>query len=852
MIDVGMVARHLLKDDRFGAILKASAKRLELTIEEWFRCIVLLVALHDIGKATPTFQRKWPQGAPPEAMSINCMDVPHGHASAILLCSMLCEDKGWSAKAAQVMANAVGIHHGQLLGKGYYNADRYDEKAVSLDRQPWRRWRRELLDCLTTAFGELPRIAVTRVLAVDWAFVAGLTSVADWIGSGLEYRLFDTLDVDGYMAEREADITVRLSEIGWHTDGPWFKVPTDSNDFASWFGFAPRELQRKTVEISGSMPEGPTLLIIEAPTGEGKTEAALFRSVQPISSRGTYVGMPTQATSNAIHQRVQAFVQQHAFRRTDVALAHSGARVRILQSKRPIELEGKSDADAVAWFSAGRRELLAELGVGTVDQSLLAVVPVKHHTVRLWALAGKTVILDEVHAYDTYTHTLIEQLIRWLAAFECQVIVLSATLPAASRNSLVEAFCQGAGFQSVEPAHADYPRITAVDPTGVRTISFEPDPQRARQVAVRAAPFDAEELGGLAVRLAQKGGAVCVIVNTVKRAQAVYSFCRGQYPDVMLVHAAFPADIRHSLEDRLMKLYGPQSDGVRSGLVIATQVVEQSLDVDFDVLLTDLAPIDLLIQRAGRLHRHNRSDRGAHVSPTMFIAGLTSHDSDAPQAAALETVYEEYLLWRTWAMLVDKEVLSIPSEVDFMVQIAYGTQPLPELEQHSEAVELSRHKAAGNRVKRKQTAEAFKTADPFEAADRAWNLTGGDDEERYPGMVRIPTRLGKPSVTVIPIIETGSEWKLFGTDNSVSSARYPGDAWLVSALSKQLRIGSPEHLVQSLLKIETKSWWQRHRELRFKIPLLLDEQHRLKISPKHALDGLLGLHLAQVTENQGG
>jgi CRISPR-associated endonuclease/helicase Cas3 len=350
------------------------------------------------------------------------------------------------------------------------------------------------------------------------------------------------------------------------------------------------------------------------------------------------------------------------------------------------------------WFSHRKRALLSEYGVGTVDQALLGVLNVNHQFVRLWGLGNRVVVLDEVHAYDTYTTQLIFALCRWLRALNSSVILMSATLPAQIRRDLLNAW-------GVTPDPAPcYPRLTVARTGEAAPVSRHiPGPRRTLTIELRAADPAPEAVAAQAVALADAGGTVTVIVNTVQRAQDILRTVRRilgkryrsirigsshpQRVNVHLYHARYPAEERSEREKRVLRHLGQQpahyeQDGREQisdqrperFILIATQVAEQSLDFDTDVMISDLAPVDLLLQRAGRLHRHeqNAGRRGAHERPVLYVAGLGEWPEQALEQHHWKYVYAPALMYRTWHALQGRNQITLPDDLDPLVQVVYA------------------------------------------------------------------------------------------------------------------------------------------------------------------------------------
>lgn len=861
LIDVGLAAEKLLSESRVAYALVSFAEDLRISVEDARRLIVILVALHDLGKAIPPFQAKWKPGAPEEAFARPVDDVPHGRASAILL-NIWLRELGVPGRVARILAHAVGVHHGVLFGAGF--EDGVSERSLGEERAPWPSWRGALIQDVIAAFGPLPQLDRQRapLRAKSWAWLAGLTAVADWIGSGLPHRETIT-NLEAYVAERRQDLDLRLEEIGWPADEDWWQAPDQPKQIASWFStqdrtFEPRPLQEVVEQLLTEDPDDqqPKLWIVEAPMGEGKTEAAFFTIVRSPKARGAYVAMPTQATSDALYGRLASFVERHRRRPVQIALAHGGAQLvqagaasRAQPSpaagvdddlEAPIDPEGvEAHATQATWLSTNRRELLAELGVGTGDQALLGVLPTRHHFVRLWALSGKVVVFDEVHAYETYTEGLIVELLRWLAAMGSTVVLMSATLPEGSRQQLVAAYQEGAGWLAEPPPQAAYPRVTVATSKGVDVRSFSGT--RHMQVDTRPAPHAIEELGPHVLELYERGGAVGVVVNQVGRAQDLYAWCRAHEIPALLLHGRMPLKQRKELESELLLRFGPESKGERHGLVIATQVVEQSLDVDFDVLVSDLAPIDLILQRVGREHRHDRKQRGAHGVPVLYVAGLGGPTHEGPEPEALTSVYDPYLLWRSWAVLNQAELIDLPGDIDAWVQLVYGERAMDALVSFEETVSMDAQRYEVRRQMHAMSADQWKVGSPSLPAADVWTCGVSDDEERRPGLVRAPTRLGEPSVSVVPVFARGRCWHLPEDAGSIAIGGGRGTAaWGAIAAGYQVRI-SRRGLVQQLLDVPRPAWWLKLGLLRYLVPLVLDEEGRSTLDPRVRLDPELGL-----------
>jgi CRISPR-associated endonuclease/helicase Cas3 len=475
-----------------------------------------------------------------------------------------------------------------------------------------------------------------------------------------------------------------LGQIGW-PGGQLTKT-----DFAAAFAtgdgqaFSASPFQQAVAEAS----VGAQVVIVEGPMGSGKTEAALHAAQGLVASGehgGLYFALPTQVTSNRIHRRVEQFLRNSLVDSAAFRLAHGNAWLEdnfdlLLQPAYPSrnaqdsEDVGGNLREARSWFASAKQALLAPYGVGTVDQALQAVVAVKHFFVRRFALAGKVVILDEVHSYDIYTGTLITALIRELVALRCSVIVLSATLTAARRRELLEA----AGVSEIA-APAAYPLVS-------RGVSGEicqhstPEWNSERRVNLRCAVISETETLEELMKRAGAGQHVLWIRNTVVEAQQALLALSGAMREgdvrVGLLHSRFPFQRRAELENDWLERLGRTRCEAGGSILIATQVVEQSVDIDLDFIVSDLAPTDMLLQRLGRLWRHERPHR--KTSEATFWIRTPEFSEDGSNLELKRTfgrtarVYAPYVLLRTAEVWRRKSVVTLPGDIRGLLEATYS------------------------------------------------------------------------------------------------------------------------------------------------------------------------------------
>jgi CRISPR-associated endonuclease/helicase Cas3 len=559
----------------------------------------------------------------------------------------------------------------------------------------------------------------------------GLTTVADWIGSSdalCDWSRVKTWRGDAKVWFDHSRTLARqaLADIGLAV-APLAPIASGAEAMAfALGGWAPRPLQQAVATVIDDLGDEPGLLVIEAPMGEGKSEAALGCA----RGRGLYMAMPTQATSNALYGRVAQFLSRVG-ERPPPALAHSAGGPRAAQARlREIGL-GTPDSSAQAgwWFKGSKRALLAADGIGTVDQALIGVLNARHHFVRLFGLAGRTVIFDELHAYDSYTGGLIERLCSWLQGLGCRVVLMSATLPTARRDSILRAW---AGSEVQMPS-TSYPRVTWARRGNVQSLAFP----ASRQQKLRVRGIAADDVATQATKSAQCGARVLVVVNKVRRAQELFQSL-GPVP-ATLFHARFPMDERLEIERRVLEQFGPGGSCSGGHVLVATQVAEQSLDIDMDLLITDIAPVDLVLQRAGRIHRHQRLRPAGFEDPLIMVAGL---EQEIPPAELTSFIYDRWLVLRSAAWLQSHPQLEFPSDIDQGVQQVYGLEPLPAVPVLAEAIQAAWPE---HQLEEQQMVELARQAASEAAAPM--------DDDIADGGAQFGTRLGQDSQNIVPVTE---------------------------------------------------------------------------------------------------
>jgi len=813
--------------------------------------LLLLIACHDLGKACPGFQCKWP--AHPDLPALQIPPSPntkinHAFVSQIALTKLL-KEKDWPGELAELIADAVGCHHGERASptiRSYLEGDRRATGDIS-----WTQARQSIFEALLEILQPTQVPTKQSLDGPDFMLLAGLTSFADWIGSNEDWFRFGTSadcgDLQTWFRKRGARADQALDAIGWNHRDP---LSTEQKTFEQAFNIPPRPLQQAVANALEILKK-PSILLVEAPMGEGKTEAAFFAHLElqrRFDHRGMYVALPTKATGNAMFKRTLEFLHGQGLNRTlDLQLLHGGKLLNdTFQNLRISDIHDFSkggDIRAAEWFTNKKRALLSEYGVGTVDQVLLPILPVRHNFVRLWGLANRVVVFDEIHAYDAYTGTLLVHLLRWLLALGSSVILLSATLTPDTRRKL-------AGTFSIDfPENEDkYPRLS-VFTSGEELIQthFKADSTRRLSIQVKGISPEPREICAELSKHLPDNGMALVLVNTVQRAQDLYQHfpegepleredqrvgkCLVDGTEVFLFHARFPADRRQKREEQVLATFGERAPRTGRKILIATQVAEQSLDLDFDLIITDLAPVDLVLQRAGRLWRHARRFRPV-LSPTLLIAGLIG---DEPPSFAKplwwESIYREDILLRTWILLSTKSNLILPDEIDPLVQAVYEEQvEIPE--RLRERLEKSLVIGDGKSISQRNQANQAIIGLPDDASwnDPARFILYDEDAPDVHRTLMAQTRLGEESCVgiplwpedefrpdVVPEFTTAKQWFL----RSINLSR-------AGAVKKLQQQGVPEG-------------WKKSALLRNCFPLRLDERNHWLVDSTVRLDCDLGL-----------
>ncbi|PID49826.1 MAG: CRISPR-associated helicase/endonuclease Cas3 [Proteobacteria bacterium] len=857
-LDVAAVACVLLENHPL--LTQRLAQLMQLPEEITQRWCVFLLGLHDLGKFAESFQQLRSdlrqQFFPDELIQHQLYALRHDSLGELLWQSQLQDElieempeaaEDFILDVLDHWLRPVLGHHGwppDTKGERVKNHFRpFDILAAQYYLKDWRAFIEP--DFNAVADLTASRSWCAKQAEVSW-FIAGIAVLCDWLGSDQTYFEYYSepllSSTDGSLSDYWYRVALIQAKKALQASGVLPKKLQPALELSDLFPFiqtltaTPLQAQCSQLILKAE----PQLFILEDVTGAGKTEAALILAQHLMAkgqATGLYVGLPTMATANAMYERM-ATVYAGFYRdgeQPSLILSHSARHLSekfqssLLAAHSPSQDYGQEENISLQcnrWLADNRKKaLLADIGIGTIDQALLSVMPVRHQSLRLLGLLNKVLILDEVHAYDAYTGELLKKLLSFHAALGGSVILLSATLTRQQRESLISAFYGQTYQQATYTQSTDYPLLTYVDRTLVieRALATRESVKRQVQVDLLHNKQDVLKLIQQAV---QAGKSVCWIRNTVPDAREAWETLSDYSwldPERLhLFHSRFVLRDRLQIEQTMLCYFGKYSTStLRQGRVlIATQVVEQSLDLDFDVMVSDLAPIDLLIQRAGRLQRHTRTQTGEFLETGKEQRGLpvltvlTPELSEQPEQdwykvlfPKANTVYPHtLLLWRTAQWLAKHQGWCMPEDARAMLEYVYDEtdSAIPA------ALQDTTQKAIGENTAKRDMGN-FSSLKLKHGYD---NSTQWDEE------AHIATRLGEESHTIYL-----ARWQENVLIPWVSEGRF---RWELSSLNVSYRqLAKLASFENKALQNALQKLWEQEAlfdEYSVILPLVMDEQ----------------------------
>jgi CRISPR-associated endonuclease/helicase Cas3 len=827
-----------------------------------------LGAIHDIGKATPAFQIQKGYQNSPDLDGMLLEKLEQSGFAGIADLSLVNRERSHHSIAGEYLlkeefgvkddiGSIVGGHHGKpaddllmiedqrAYAENYFQCD--DDHLTLCER--WKRAQREIFQWALNSSGFDSAKKLPKISQPAQVIYSGLLIMADWISSNCEY--FPLIDVE---SDSMPDCTERYRKgvTLWGADLPLQieSYPEAEELFVRRFGFKPREFQN-TVCRTVSQIRKPGIMILEAPMGVGKTEAALAAAEEVAAkagSSGLFFGLPTQATSNGMFGRIRQWLETLTSEydtKQSLRLCHGKAalneemnNLKSAASAQGIDIDdgGSGSIYVNEWFSGRKKTSLDDFVVGTVDGFLLTALKQKHLALRHLGFSKKVVIIDEVHAYDAYMQQYLEEAIRWMGSYGTPVILASATLPPDKRKSFISAYLKGMGLKNREIEFPEaisgcsYPLVSYSEG---REVKVQKDFSPVKDKIVHVKKLDEEELSGKLDELLNGEGVIGVIVNTVRRAQKFGEACKKRFGEntVDVLHSAFIAEDRVKKETDLMSMIGKHGNRPQRKIIIGTQVMEQSLDIDFDVLITDLCPIDLLLQRIGRLQRHDIERPAKFREPCVYIMG-TSDRLEFERGS--ERIYGSYFLIRTQFYLPDE--IRIPSDIPILINEVYGDET-PELPGDlMSAYQRSCERMKALQEDRKFKAMTYRVGHPGSKK----NLIGwlkNPDQSNSDEMASAQVRDITETIEVIAVKRVGSGYGTFSSGEDISGR--VDDPQIARELAGQtLRLPNYitardgiSRIIDDLEKYNRQylSDWQNQPWLEGSLGIIFDEEGRFKL-----------------------
>ncbi len=771
MLDVAAVAEILVLKERMSRKLADA--------------VILLVALHDIGKISDSFCNMLRSG--------DRQIARHWELSEVILYlndELISSVLGSEPRRRQHLYAATAGHHGRppegnvgnVSGPrprqfndmtGYVGQDglTFAEKVI---REFLGLWPEASLDEVAS---------LSQAKSLSW-WLSGFCSVADWIGSNKDWfpPCSEVMSLRDYLGFARSKAAIAVEAAGL-SGAEILQGPV--------FDFRLRPMQAACQNIS--IPDGPTLAIIEDETGAGKTEAAIMlahRMMLEGKGRGFFFALPTMATADAMFVRMTNILNR-MFLNPTVTLSHgrSGLSVPFRDMKAAWSQPGGNSMTCSDWlFDDRRRSLLSDVGVGTIDQAIKSVLPVKWQAIRHYGLSSKIIIVDEVHEMgEAYIAEEVASLLKMHRDAGGSAILMTATLPLCLREKLLNTY----GCSS---SSAAYPSLIV---SGSEPVTDFQDDGRAKKGLVKVERIESvDDAVSIICEKAGMGAACAWIRNSVDEAIASVDLLQSFGVNAKLLHSRFTLQDRKDIEHQIQSRVG--KDGIeREGFVlVSTQIIESSLDLDFDVMVSDLAPVAAIIQRAGRLWRHvdiRPPERRPVPAPVLYILSPDPDQiSDTNWLREVigkgSLVYASSDTWRSAKVLFSTGYIDAPDGLREMIEAVHGegAEPVPPI--------LLSEDMKNNKKNMESQNKAWQNIVTVEHGYRASGRDG--DEDDY------PTRLGEETCTIAlaRITENGLVPWANGSDF---------DGWRMSEISIRrslLRKVSPPDQSNEEISTAKKGW----------------------------------------------
>ena len=665
----------------------------ELGWNEDISWLLVLIALHDIGKCAPEFKLRikvpigeieWDDDREEEYRLKAASEWNHGEDGFKRYCYILIRHierreliTKKSSNDISDLLRAVCAHHNTYATGSPYRTNESCPSSV----------------CVTELFDLLEMIITDGKGLPEWNtenpnlfffqhWLAGWTTLADWLGSGennfepiptTSLTNFTTIeDIKNFLFPYWVEYSQKAEQI--IIEKSLFKNTLFEDDYCDY-------LSKKLAKLGYSLNpiqkwaekcELPNLCIIEAPMGIGKTEIAMIltnRYIKDNRASGLIFALPTQSTANKIHDRLDKEIAEYWFGVKGM-LIHGNAWIKLRQSPNAAD---NSSMDQLEWMSnSTKRAFLAPVAVCTIDQVQKLAMKYKHSQLRAAACAQRCLIIDEVHSYDAYMSRQIESVLEYAGLMNIPVILMSATLPLAIKKRFFNAYNRYKSNLKTIPFNNNYPCVT----TDTHGIYHFPD-VKSHNTHYRLKTIPHKDMLQMALAESQQGKTVGLICNSVDSAKWFYQKLKKTHAECILFHASFTESHRLEKEDDVIKWFGKESEystrndqNGHGKIIIATQVAEQSIDFDVDVMFSELCPIDLLLQRAGRLQRHYRGNRGTAIL-YISVPDVCSNENNEPWFKITSLLYNQDILLKTFNWLGKESVIHLPCGISDAVNAIY-------------------------------------------------------------------------------------------------------------------------------------------------------------------------------------
>jgi CRISPR-associated endonuclease/helicase Cas3 len=742
LIDVYNVAHEILMKDK--ALYKKMHKQLKLSRKE----ICYIAALHDVGKVLKEFQQKNKvvfDTLNGTDINVNNNKVHHGSFSAFALTRLSdCVFSG-DFEYIRQWGIAVGSHHGVIISA----------KEISPSNTSYCLSLMQTHDIIIKIAEELAKvleihlpISVKKIIKHNLLVFTGLTSVSDWIASNIKYfPMNSTQNLVNYVdiSKNRAQLAVKATGIVKYVNQSDRKYKTVYDVFT---GFMLNDLQKEMIKLPLS-----NFTIIESATASGKSEAMLLyveRMLRSDMISGAYIAMPTMATGNNLYIRIIDYLNLAYHENTySCTLTHSNM------------LRYEDSSFRSSWMDNTTTAFLSPFAIGTVDQLLVIAMQVKYNFLKFFALQNKVVVFDEIHSYDIYMNTLIKQALCWLGKYNIPVVLLSATMTTELKNELLEAYTG----QSYQSSYLEYPLISYLHSNKLQEVTIPEKEIQTRTIHMRTkftgAYRDYKVMVEDAIEYVNKGN-VFFILNTVKRVQEFYTYVKQALPNypVYILHSKYTELHRKNKELEITNIYGKDSNNIKNSILIGTQVLEQSLNISADYMFFDVASMDSIIQRLGRILRFCY-DRHVDVHVTLYMLKFYFDKEGGSNIGYY--VYDAFTIMRTLQIFQNYKnedgtiILQFPEQIRNLLEKSSDTVSLDndvEYGGNDYTLRLSAKKIEYHRnQKLKRNEEIRHTAHTIgytceDDVDIPSNNYVYDENNKY-GVKYVSTRYGAPSIKCI-------------------------------------------------------------------------------------------------------